>query len=160
MRLLQERIAAEPLRAQLVAAYVIGNSVPEDIERDAVPNCRAARATGCLLDWNSVAAGANDDRRRAVRLIWLAGHYLPLSGRPRVCVNPLNWLPDADAEASLNLGALPAVPAGTALRPALPQLTGARCDVGLLRVSIPWSERRGFSDVLTFFGSYHILDYN
>ena len=39
-------------------------------------------------------------------------------------------------------------------------MTGARRDVGLLRVSIPWSERRGFSDVLTVFGSYHILDYN
>jgi len=39
-------------------------------------------------------------------------------------------------------------------------LTGARCDAGLLRVSLPWSEWPGFSDVLTFFGSYHILDYD
>jgi len=160
MRLLQERIAAEPLRTQLVAAYVIGYSVPEEIEQTAVPVCRGARATGCLLDWNTVAADAGEDRRAAERLIWLAGHYQRLSGRRRVCVNPLSWVPDGEAAASLNLGALPAVAPGAALRPAVPRLTGARCEAGLLHVSIPWAERRGFANVLTFFGSYHVFDYN
>jgi hypothetical protein len=44
----------------------------------------------------------------------------------------------------------------------VPQLTGARCQDGALQVSIPRGMRRGFSDVLTFFGSYyyHIFDYN
>jgi hypothetical protein len=49
---------------------------------------------------------------------------------------------------------------GDALPPAVPQLTGARCDAGLLRVSSPWRERRGFASVLTFFGTYHVFDYN
>jgi hypothetical protein len=160
MRLLQERIAAEPLRTQLVAAYIIGYALPEEIESGAVPVCRAAHATSCILDWNTVAAVGGEDRRGAERLIWLAGRYQPLSGRRRVCVNPLTWVLDGDADASLNLGALPAVAPGEALRPGVPQLTGARCDAGLLRVSIPWAERRGFANLLTFFGSYHILDYN
>ena len=159
MRLLEERIAGTPLQAQLVAAYLIGYSVPEEIERAGVPVCRAARATGCLLDWNTVAADA-DDNRGAERLIWLAGRYQPFAGGRRVCVNPLNWVPDGAADASLNLGALPAVGPGQALRASVPQLTGARCDAGLLRVSIPRSERRGFANLLTLFGSYHVFDYN
>jgi hypothetical protein len=160
MRLLQERIAGTPLQAQLVAAYLIGYSMPLEIERAGVPVCHAARETRCLLDWNTVAADTADDRRGAERLVWLAGHYQPLAGRRSVCVNPLSWVPDSAADASLNLGALPAVAPGEALRPSVPQLTGARCDAGLLRVSIPWSARRGFADLLTFFGSYHVFDYN
>jgi hypothetical protein len=49
---------------------------------------------------------------------------------------------------------------GQALRAPVPTLTGARCDGGLLRVSIPWSARGGFSNLLTVLGSYHVLDYN
>ena len=160
MRLLEERIAGTPLQAQLVAAYLIGYAMPEEIERTGVLVCHAARETRCLIDWNTVAADAGDDRRGADRLVWLAGHYQPLAARRGVCVNPLSWVPDSAADASLNLGALPAVAPGEALRPSVPQLTGARCDAGRLRVSIPWSERRGFANLLTFFGSYHVFDYN
>jgi hypothetical protein len=49
---------------------------------------------------------------------------------------------------------------GQALRAPVPTLTGARCDGGLLRVSIPWSERGGFTNLLTVLGSYHVFDYN
>jgi hypothetical protein len=67
---------------------------------------------------------------------------------------------DGVAAAALNLGALPGVRAGDDLVPPVPQLTGARCEGGALQVSIPLGKRRGFSDLLTFFGSYHIFDYN
>jgi hypothetical protein len=160
MRLLEERIAGAALQTQLVAAYLIGYSIPAEIERAGVPVCPAAGATGCLLDWNTVAADAGADAHGAERLIWLAGRYQPLAARRRVCVNPLSWVPDGAADAALNLGALPAVAPGAALRPPVSQLTGARCDAGLLRVAIPWGERRGFADLLTFFGSYHVFDYN
>jgi hypothetical protein len=160
LRLLQERIAGTLLQRQLVAAYVIGYSVPDEVTGSGVTPCTTARGTGCLLVWNTVAAGASDDRRAAQRLVWLAGGYQPLAGRQRICVNPLSWSVGGAADATLNLGALPAVAPGEALRPAVPKLTGARCDAGLLQVSIPWGERRGFADVLTLFGSYHIFDYN
>ena len=160
LRLLQERIAGRPLQRHLVAAYIVGYYVPSEIERAGVPLCDAPRATGCLLDWNSVAAGTDDGARRGSRLIWLDGHYQPLGNRRAVCVNPLNWASDGEAPASINLGALPPVLPGEALRAPLPQLTGARCDGGLLRVSLPWSERHGFANVPTFFGSYHVFDYN
>jgi hypothetical protein len=160
LRLLQERIAGTPLQRQLVAAYVIGYSVPDEVTASGITPCTTAHGTGCLLAWNTVAADASDDRRAAERLVWLAGVYQPLAGRHRICVNPLSWGVGGSADASLNLGALPAVSPGEALRAPIPKLTGARCDAGLLHVSIPWGERHGFADLLTLFGSYHIFDYN
>ena len=160
MRLLQERIAARPLQKQLVAAYIVGYYLPWDIERAGVPVCGTAHATGCFVDWNTAATSTADDARRASRLIWLDGRYQPFASRRPVCVNPLTWIADGDAPPALNLGALPAVLPGQALRAPVPNLTGARCDEGLLRVSIPWSERGGFANLLTLLGSYHVFDYN
>jgi hypothetical protein len=160
MRLLQERIAGRALQKQLIAAYIVGYALPSDIARAGVPVCGTAPATGCLVDWNSTAAGTNEETRRTSRLIWLDGHYQPFATRQPVCVNPLNWVPDSAAPAALNLGALPGVPPGQPLRAPVPQLTGARCDGGLLTISLPWSERGGFTNLLTAFGSYHVFDYN
>ncbi len=113
-----------------------------------MPLCATADATSCLLDWNTVAARTDDAARRASRLIWLEGRYQPLAARRPVCVNPLNWTPDG------------AAPAAEALRAPVQQLTGAQCTGGLLNITIPWGERRGFLDPLSLFGSYHIFDYN
>ena len=160
MRLLQERIAGRALQKQLIAAYIVGYALPSDIARPGVPVCGTAQSTGCLVDWNTTAADTNEETRRTSRLIWLDGHYQPFATRQPVCVNPLNWLPDSAAPAALNLGALPAVLPGQALRAPVSKLTGARCDGGLLRVSIPWSQRGGFTNLLTVLGSYHVFDYN
>ena len=159
-RLLQERVAGQALQRQLVAAYVVGYYVPEEIERTGLPVCRTATQNGCLIDWNTLSEGKSDSARENTRLVWLQGRYQPLQGRKVVCVNPLNWSVDGAAPAALNLGALPGVRAGEDLPPPVPQLTGARCEDGALQVSVPLGKRRGFSDVLTFFGSYHIFDYN
>lgn len=83
-----------------------------------------------------------------------------LHARDAAQVTAAYELVGGSADASLNLGALPAVGPGEPLRAAVPKLTGARCNAGLLHVSIPWSERHGFADVLTLLGSYHIFDYN
>jgi hypothetical protein len=160
LRLLQERVAGKPLQSRLVAAYVIGYSIPQQIERTGLPVCRSATQTGCLIDWNTVKEGANEDSRQRSRLIWLDGRYQHHQGSDWVCVNPLNWKADGDAPASLNLGALPGVRAGTEMRAPVAELTGARCDGGLLRVDIPFSKRHGFANVLTLLGSYHVFDYN
>jgi hypothetical protein len=160
MRLLQERIARRPLQQQLVVAYAIGYDIPEDIERTGLPVCRSATQTGCLVDWNTVKQGISDSTRASHHLIWLDGRYQHFDDRTLVCVNPLNWELGGTARAELNLGALPAVRASEALLPAVPQLTGASCESGLLRVSIPLRQRHGFSNVMTVAGSYHVFDYN
>ena len=159
LRLLAERIAGQPLQARLVAAYVIGYDIPLAVARGAVPVCGTATQTGCLISWNTYKEGASDAARRQRRLVWLEGRYQHIPSGALVCVNPLSWTEGGSAPASLNLGALPGT-AGEALPVPVAGLTGARCDAGLLRVDIPWSERDGFSDLLTRFGSYHVYDYN
>ncbi|WP_374572270.1 DUF3089 domain-containing protein [Phenylobacterium sp.] len=160
MRLLQERIAGTALQRQLVAAYLVGSSLPEAIEQAGIPICRQPAQTGCVINWNSVRAGAGDARRRGQALIWLEGRYQPIGGRPLVCVNPLSWRKDGEAPAALNLGALPVHGPGQPLEHPKPGLTGARCRDGLTEVTIPLRERAGFSDALTRIGSYHVFDYN
>jgi len=159
MRLLQERIAGQPLQRQLVAAYVIGYPIPQQIERSGLSVCRSATQTGCLIDWNTVKEGASDQRREGSRYVWLDARYQHVQGRALVCVNPLNWTAGGEAPAALNLGALPSVRPGAAMVPPVAELTGARCDGGALRIDIPLAKRRGFADALTLFGSYHVFDY-
>jgi hypothetical protein len=159
-RLLQERIAGKALLKQMVAAYVVGFYVPQDIERAGIPECRAAEQTGCVIVWNTVKEGASDRKRQESRFAWIDGRYQMLGTRKLVCVNPLNWSADGEASADLNMGALPGVRGGAELRAVVPGLTGARCDGASLYISIPLAERSGFVDPLTMLGSYHIFDYN
>lgn len=159
MRLIQERIAGKPLQQKLVAAYVVGYSIPVDIERAGIPICESARQTGCLVHWATVKSGEVRSPEKA--WIWLDGRYQPAGGRRLVCVNPLNWQRDASAPASANLGALPKVWPGQALPKPLPGLTGATCQGGLLVVSLsPFAAGGRFNDLLTVFGSYHDFDYH
>jgi hypothetical protein len=160
LRLLQERIAGKPLQHQLVAAYVVGYYVPQEIERLGILVCAAPQQTGCVASWNTVSADVAGGAREKNHLIWLEGRYQHIPGHTIVCVNPLNWLEGAEAPPELNRGALPASSAGGQLPALVPQLTGARCDGAALHIDIPAGKRSGFMDLLTFFGSYHIYDYN
>jgi hypothetical protein len=158
MRLLQEFVAGTPLHQQLVAAYVVGYSIPEEIERAGLPICRDASQTGCLVDWATIRRGETGRPGRA--LIWLDGHYEPVGDREIVCVNPLSWTPGGAAPAQANLGAVPHVWPRQPMPAAIPGLTGATCEAGLLGIDVPLHASAGFSDVLTLFGSYHDFDYN
>jgi Protein of unknown function (DUF3089) len=160
LRLVQERLAGKPLQRQLVAAYIIGYPMPLAIEQSGLPICRSASQTGCLIDWNTVKEDTAEGAREQARLVWLEERYQRVGQRPLVCVNPLNWSLGGQAAANANLGSLPGVRPGEALEPPVPALTGARCTGGRLEVSIPVGQRSGFANLLTFFGSYHILDYN
>ncbi len=161
MRLLQERVAGKALQRQLVVAYAIGYYIPVEITQSGIPVCNSAHETNCLIVWNTIKESMSDERRRSEHLVWLDGEYRPLQGRKVVCVNPLSWVPDSEAPANLDAGALPGSRADQELRPLVPQLTAARCnDDGELTVDIPMRSRHGFADALTLFGSYHIYDYN
>ena len=160
LRLLQQRIIGTPLAARLVAAYLIGGSVPAEIEQRGLTICAAPLQTGCIIAWNTVEAGKVDQRRRERGVSWLDGRYLPLGGRPIVCVNPLDWRRDSVASAALNAGALPNPGADAPLRSPVANLTGAACKDGALAVDLPSDKREGFRDPLTLGGDYHDFDYN
>jgi hypothetical protein len=160
MRLLQERIIGTPLQNRLVAAYLIGVSLPAEGEHLGIPICGQSAATGCALTWNTVRRGHEDRRRLQDSVIWWQGRYQPVAGRPLVCVNPLDWKQDGQAEASANQGAIYGAGRQAPIPAPIPELTGAWCDDGLLGIEIPRTERRHFSDVLTLAGVYHDFDYS
>ena len=158
MRLLQEMIAGRPLQARMVAAYVVGYSIPTEIESTGLPVCAAALQANCLIHWATVAQG--ETRHPARAWIWLEGRYQAAGDRPLICVNPLNWERNGVAPAKSNIGALPHVGLGQPMPKPVPALTGASCDAGLLGVAVPLWARLQFSDLLTVFGSYHDFDYH
>ncbi|MBS0388680.1 MAG: DUF3089 domain-containing protein [Proteobacteria bacterium] len=160
LRLLQQRIIGTPLQARLVAAYIVGTALPVQIEQLGLPVCRTATATGCVITWNTVRSGHDDRRRKNDAVIWWQGSYQPIGGRPLVCVNPLDWRLDGEADAAANLGAVYSDGRGWPIPAPVVGLTGARCEQGLLGVSIPFGERRRFSDLLSLTGVDHDFDYN
>ena len=158
-RLLRERVVGNgDLRRRLVAAYVVGASLPE---REApLPVCRTARQTGCMVDWNSTTARTFLALGRGIMITYNAGRYKRVGQDRWLCVNPLTWTLGGDAPASANLGALPNLMPGETSATARPGVTGARCERGRVVVAIAPDKRRGFIDPLTKLGSYHNHDYN
>jgi hypothetical protein len=159
MRLLQDRIIGTSLQKRLVAAYLIGWAIPEDIERTGLRVCRSAREIGCVIGWNSVTPWQTLDFMRDLALLWLNGRYQLLGDRHLVCVNPLSWTKDGDAPASANLGSLPRSELGEPLEPPVPELTGAACEDGVLQVFLAHEVRVDFG-YRPKLGSFHSFDYN
>ena len=157
-RLLQERIAGTPLADRMVAAYLIGSVLPEDLGVGGIKPCNGPEATGCTVNWNSMNASA--PRRGWVDecTTWINGAYRMIGGASLACVNPLNWLVGSAANASENLGSLPFVDSDEAFPAPRPALTGAACDDGVLLVTIDENEP-GFTMGVRS-GDYHIYDYN
>jgi hypothetical protein len=158
MRLLQERIIGTPLQQRMVAAYVIGYSIPIEIERAGIRICNGAQQTNCLIHWATVQRG--ETRHPARAWIWLDGRYQPAGERELICVNPLSWERDGAAPADANIGGLPRVWPGQPMPRPIPGLTGAACHGGMLGVLLPLLARVRFNDLLTLFGSYHDFDYH
>ena len=159
IRLLQERIIGTPLAKQLIAAYVIGASLPRAIAEKGLPICAAPAQTHCIIDWNSDSASVADTRRKETAILWWEGRYQTIAGRPLVCVNPLNWKDNGTAAAEENLGAVYSGGRGQPIPAPVAGAASASCDAGILRVQIRPGERRHFSDPLTLFGIYHDFDY-
>ena len=159
IRLLQERIIGTPLAKRLIAAYVLGSSLPRAIEEKGLPICTTPTMSGCVIDWNSDSATITDSRRKETAIVWWEGRYQPIAGRQMVCVNPLNWTGNGTAAAEENLGSVYSSGRGQPIPQPVAGAASASCDGGLLRVQIRPDQRRHFSDPLTVFGIYHDFDY-
>jgi hypothetical protein len=159
LRLLQQHIMGKPAQQRLVAAYLIGLALPKEIANLEMPICQSDRATGCVISWNSVARGHQDERRKETAVIWWQGSYQPIAGRSLVCVNPLDWRLDSSAPATANKSALYSNGREAPLPALVPELTGAWCEDGLLGIDIAPEQRSHFHDVLSILGIYHDFDY-
>jgi len=100
-RLLREEIAATPLRNQLVAAYLIGGPITEEMvarELPQVPVCAAPDDVGCVLGWHARSA-AYKPGPFEFRMLAADGSAVERPGA-RLCVNPLSWRHDNVAVAA------------------------------------------------------------
>jgi len=158
IRLVQEEVIGTPRAARLVAAYMIGQSVPPSL--DGLEVCAGPSDTGCYVGWNSMTTESDGEGWRTMSEVWLDGGWRTFPGPHPVCVNPLSWIPDGGhVAASANLGGMAfAEPDGPMLA-LVPGLTDARCDDGRLFITRPDRSAGDFS-VFTNRGDFHLYDYN
>ena len=162
LRLLAEKIDATPLYPRLIAAYVLGCSMPMDyfdrVYKDIVP-CTAPTQVGCLIAWDTIRENG-----------WvppLSIHRYPtgwesMRGKPLYSVNPLTWTTTGErAPATANAGALVAAmvpisvnPDACELKGIEPQFTWAQCHGGRL-----WVAEQTEGPFYDRFGIYHLFDY-
>ncbi len=139
-RLLADRFDQQPLRQQLVVAYLVGMPVSADAYAS-IPVCQDSTQTNCFVSWRTYREDftPKEDYRDTVPNI--------------AVVNPLSWTTDEQrAPAEKNLG-------GVLYNYEKGPLPG-----------LVWAERRGpglFTNKPKFFGdilfnrkNYHIGDYN
>jgi hypothetical protein len=147
-RMLREEFDGKPISQQLVAAYVIGHSIPLDDYSDQLPICESAEQTHCYISWNTVLEGGS------------SYHWVGEGGFDKIaCVNPLSWKADLEpVEASVNEGSLPMVGA-LGLKKLDKHLVGARCgEKGITWINKP--EAPGYTHALFDDGLYHTYDIN
>lgn len=153
IRLMRELFDGQPLQHQLVAAYLVGNTIPDTPWFRQIPLCSSATQTGCYVTWNTMLAGG-DPR-----------HWITEKGLQQIeCVNPLSWSADTiTVEAVKNPGAIPMMDYHAILSqlpPLQPGVVGAQCGPeGMLWIadkpSVP-----GYTAALFPGGSYHTYDFN
>ena len=103
-KLLKEFFENDPkLRKQLVAAYLIGGAVAQNMFAN-IPQGDSASQTGCFVAWHSRKWGTNFAAKNARNQSWPAYD----NTENYACVNPLTWTKDTTyAPASLNHGSVP-----------------------------------------------------
>lgn len=158
-RLVQE-FAHSPLKNRLIAAYLIGSSLPASIAKTGIPLCDAPDQTGCAINWNSVNASADNARRLNASPTYINGKYGLMKGHTLACVNPLTWRVDGkNGDAALNLGALTDGKTSAGVGTIVPGLVGASCRDHMLVISLPPKDTN-FSNAITKSGDFHVFDYS
>ena len=154
-RLIAETIDGTPLMKQFVAAYVIGNWLPESwfAKMKDVRPCRRADDTACVVTWSTLLEGADAQRQRD-GFVKRSGLPEAIAHQPFACTNPLTWTTaSTPAPASDDIGGWIY---GNGGNPPAPHLVSARCDDGALFISDPGPDYR--AGVLPG-GNYHDYDY-
>ena len=158
-RLLEERVAGQPLAKRIVAAYVVGWPVSKtaDLPRMGLAECTRADQANCILSWQSFAEPA-DPSLITEKFDETAGFTgAPRAGTPLVCTNPITGNAGDAAGAEANLGTL--VPDAALTNATLvPGRVPARCDArGFLMIG-PTPPDLG--PYVLPGNNYHVFDYS
>ena len=156
LQLLRDVERRRDTRDRLVVAYLPGGTQSSMIEGIATPLCNSAIQTGCLAAWSTYGTKYEAEEQEL--------------SDPYVCVNPVTWQVGGGADKAQHRGMVPEigrislrvvgedrVPRQDLPAPAapVPHYTAARCEQGMLRVSIPDPENfHPFTP-----GDYHNYDY-
>jgi len=158
-RLLQTKVIGKPLQPKLVAAYLIGVTIPKDLP--GIEPSTSPTDTGKIINWNSYIRGGETTFFTDDIIIWVGNSYRKVKGITSVQVNPLSWkLNGGKVAAADNPGSLPANIIGLLV----PNITGADASGEVLIVEKP--RIKGFEgdgpDVPLLNpdkGDFHIYDY-
>lgn len=143
VRLLADFVAPnDSLRAQLVAAYLTGATVPEklfDAALAPLKPCDEPQQTGCVAAWVTFRDGTEPDEFLKHALYWQGDELRGAQYESLLCVNPLTWTrSERVASATVNIGARPLQKNKKApLGELVPNAAGAQCRNGVLVVDNP-----------------------
>lgn len=163
-RLLQEHIIGTPLKERMVAAYLIGGTVPAEIP--GIEPSRSATDTGVVIGWNTYTKEGDPAIFTDGLIGWLDGRYIRMDGKRLLQTNPLSWeLNGPKVPPSLNPGSLPVIWKSTERPLLVHSVCGADASGKVLIINKP--EVAGFAmmeeydtPVLnTRYGDYHNFDY-
>jgi hypothetical protein len=163
LRLLQQKIIGTPLQRRLVAAYLVGMSIPDTLP--GIGPCRSAADTGGVISWTSYTTNGNPRVLTEDMVIWHGGRYRKCAGLALVQVNPLSWqLRGGPIPAAANPGSLPYVATAATPVDLAPGVTGADASGRVLIVSkpaVPGFPGSGPAIPIlnADFGDYHDYDY-
>jgi hypothetical protein len=164
MRLLQEHIIGTPLMDRMVAAYLIGGTIPKDIP--GIMPSRSATDTGVLIGWNTYTKDGDPSVFTDDLMTWIGGSYVKMGGRPLLQVNPLSWeLNGPQVPSSRNPGSLPFPDTGNEAPLLLTGVCGADASGKVLMIDKPavkgFTAPKNADEPLfnTIYGDYHIFDY-
>lgn len=157
-RLLQEFFENKPLANQLVAAYIPGYPMAEDVFDNQFRDlgvCTEKDQTGCLLPWQTVSYKMDGDYLRKNILLYIDGDHVFNDGFKLVCVNPLSWdTTSIRVDADDNPGSL--APFMRHQQFEIPEK--GICDAQIVNGFVKVSELKDLSFNSTG-GNYHIHDY-
>lgn len=157
-RLINDVIIPQGLTHRLVVAYIVGISLPQDLidtEWSPLTLCRHPQQSSCIMNWATFGPTADAPAYERLIAQRFPNYQRNDGGIDIACSNPLTGS-TAPADAAANDGAVPVPVAGAYLAAPIPQLVGASCDRGLLRLT----EKPGKPfEALVFAGdSFHFYD--
>lgn len=163
-RLLQERIIGTPLMDRMIAAYLIGGTVPEDIP--GISPSRSATDTGVIIGWNTYTKDGDPSIFTNGLIGWIDGSYKRMGGRRLIQTNPLSWeLNGPEVGPSLNPGSLSSSKDLAEMQLLVPAVCGADASGEVLMIDKPKVGGFAFPElgdtpVLNDrYGDYHNFDY-
>ena len=149
-------LATEDRRALLVAAYVIGWTLPAEFLVEAVPGlplCETPTQTRCLVTYNTIADDTDPARFGEIRT-WFPDGSRTIEEPDILCVNPVSWSVDGTAsDASAHLGRVN-FGDGDSPEPE-PDSVIAQCLGGLLEADL-MGDGEGLASLRD---DFHVLDY-